>query len=992
MKRFLTLIALFAAASAFAQKKPAAGTNGPAATPATARMAGLEKKKMLEQRSLVSNVTFRSVGPTVMSGRVVDIEVDPSDATKFFVAYASGGLWYTDNNGTTFRPIFDQEASMTIGDFDVNWDAKGSPEIWIGTGECNSSRSSYSGTGMYHSTDFGKHWENLGLAETHHIGRVLYCREYKDPGTLLVAAIGHLYSPNKERGVYKTTDGGKTWKQTLFIDDNTGVIDLQMDPNNSSIIYAMAWHRERRAWNFVESGKSSGIYKSTDGGDTWKLITTPQSGFPQGDGIGRIGISIFGGTEGNPHSECQTLYAIVDNQTPRTEPESKEAKLKPADFRKMSRDQFLKLEPEKLKSYLSDNGFPEKYSAEYITEKIKDNTLKPSALADYLEDANRSLLSSPIVGAEVYRSDDAGATWKKTNDKNLDNFFFTYGYYFGKIWVSPFDDKEIFIAGVSLQHSTDGGKTFSAVDGDNQHGDHHVLRFDLKRKGHLINGSDGGVHISWDNGKTWFKANTPAVGQFYSVVADMDEPYNVYGGLQDNGVWTGPSTYQASLGWYSSGHYPYKFILGGDGMQVQVDPRDNNTVYSGYQFGYYYRINKTTGETKLTRPQHELGETPLRFNWQAPIWLSVHNKDILYMGSNKLHRSMNQGRDWQAISGDLTAGGITGDVPYGTITAIHESPMRFGLLYTGSDDGYIHVSRDGGTNWLRISDGLPQKLRVNRVQASAFKEGRVYAALSGFQWDDFNSYLYSSEDFGATWTRIGLDLPMEPVNVVREDPVNENVLYVGTDNGLYVSLDRGKSFMRMTGGLPAVAVHDLVIQPRAHDIVVGTHGRSIWIANVEALEDLQDSIIGKPLYAFDFETVKLGPSWREVDGDWVQVMDAGTDVRYFTKQPGVTSIRLETTGGTLLHEMRDTSEAGLNFARFEVRVDSTNLGAYEKELAAKSINAKVDKKDMKNILPVEGEYNMKLTTSQGATLTKKIILKKRKDNSPGERPEPREKD
>ncbi|HTL80737.1 MAG TPA: glycosyl hydrolase, partial [Bacteroidia bacterium] len=583
----------------------------PKPTSATDRLAGLALRKACEDRSVVNNVAFRSVGPSVMSGRVVDIDANPADPTIFYVAYASGGVWFTNNNGTTFSPVFDQESLLDIGDIAVNWSDPSSPEIWVGTGENNSSRSSYSGTGIFHSADGGKTWENKGLPESHHIGKILLSPT--DKKTVWVAAIGHLYTPNKERGVYKTTDGGITWRQTLFIDDMTGVIDMFLDPANANTMYAIAWHRDRKAWNFTEGGAKSGIYKSINGGEAWNLITGAGSGFPQGDGVGRIGLNIFPG-------KSNIIYAIVDNQT--TLPDTAKKKdLTSTDLRAMTKDQFLAMDPTKLIKFLKDNNFPEKYNSTVVIEMVRSGKILPSALADYVSDANSDLFDKPITGAQIYRSDDAGITWKKMNEKNIENLFYTYGYYFGKIWVSPFDENELFIAGVELMKSTDGGKTFKPSNGENQHGDHHAMWIDANRKGHIINGNDGGVNISWDDGATWFKANTPAVGQFYSVNVDMATPYNVYGGLQDNGVWCGPSNYQPDLSWYGSGQYPYKSIYDGDGMQVQVDTRDNNTIYAGYQFGHYARINKATGETKALWPEMELGDQPMRFNWQTPILL-----------------------------------------------------------------------------------------------------------------------------------------------------------------------------------------------------------------------------------------------------------------------------------------------------------------------------------------------------------------------------------
>ncbi|MGB0925517.1 MAG: WD40/YVTN/BNR-like repeat-containing protein, partial [Minisyncoccia bacterium] len=349
---------------------------------------------------------------------------------------------------------------------------------------------------------------------------------------------------------------------------------------------------------------------------------------------------------------------------------------------------------------------------------------------------------------------------------------------------------------------------------------------------------------------------SPAVGQFYAITVDMAKPYNVYGGFQDNGVWVGPSTYKASMYWHNSGHYPYKGLLGGDGMQVAVDTRDNNLVYTGFQFGYYYRINQETGERKFIKPQHELGERPLRFNWQSPIHLSSHNQDILYFGANKVFRSMNKGVDLEPISEDLTKGGRKGDVPFGTLSTVQESHMKFGLVYVGSDDGWIHVTKDGGNNWERISDDLPQDLWVSRVEPSRHDEATIYTSLNGYRWDDFNSYIYRSTDYGKNWTKIGTDLPAEPVNVIREDPKNSNVLYVGTDHGLYISLDKGESFMAMNNNLPAVAIHDLIVHPRDNDLVVGTHGRSIYIGNVEHLQQMSAGMMANAVHVFELDKIK----------------------------------------------------------------------------------------------------------------------------------------
>ena len=621
-----------------------------------------------------------------------------------------------------------------------------------------------------------------------------------------------LYSPNKERGVYKTTDGGNTWSQVLFVNENAGAVDLIIDPQDPNILYAGIWERERRAWNFTEAGLGSGIYKSVDAGASWNKISGGKSGFPSTEGTGRIGLG-SGVKNGNT-----IVYAILDNYDRRAKEEDKKKdELSKESFRNMSPEEFEKLEDKKIDDFLKKNNFPEKYSAEKLKKQVSDGALKPLDLVEYLEDANSLLFDTPVIGAQLYVSENGGTNWKKTHAGYLDDLHFSYGYYFGQVRANPKNPDQLYVFGVPVLRSDDGGKSFVSVNGDNVHVDHHACWVNPDRAGHVIIGNDGGVNISFDAGESWIKCNSPAVGQFYSVAVDEATPYNIYGGLQDNGVWKGPNNYKASSRWYAQGDYPYDFISGGDGMQVAIDLRDNTTVYTGFQFGNYFRINNTVGERKYITPKHDLGERPLRWNWQSPIHLSIHNQDIFYMGSNKLHRSLDQGNSFEAISDDLTTGGIKGDVAYSTLTSIHESPLQFGLLYTGSDDGLVYCSKDGGISWTSIKNGLPERMWVTKIQASHHKKGRVYLSMNGYRWDDFKAYVFVSDDYGNSWQSISTGLPLEPVNIIKEDKENEDLLYLGTDHGLYVSMDRGNNWSVLQGNLPAVAVHDIAIHEESEE-------------------------------------------------------------------------------------------------------------------------------------------------------------------------------
>ena len=796
-------------------------------TTAAERLKSLEQRKSLSAKSILKDIKYRNIGPSNMSGRVVDVDVNPANPNEFYVAYASGGLWYSNNNGQSLVPIFEKEDAYTVGDIAVNWMDK---TIWVGTGESNSSRSSYAGNGVYKSSDNGKTWSYAGLPESHHIGKIVL--HPTQVNIAWVAAIGHLYSPNKDRGVYKTTDGGKTWKHSLAIDENTGVIDMDINPKNPDELYAAAWYRTRRAWNFEEGGKTSGLYKSTDGGSTWKLISTPASGLPTGEKIGRIGIAVYA-------SNPSIIYASVDNQNnrPDTATKKQDTMYVLKHFKNISKEQFLLLDDKKLDSFFINNDFVEKYNAVSVKRMIRTDSLKATSVFDYLFNANTALFDTPIIGCEIYRSDDAGITWKKANSKALETYN-TYGYYFGRLTVAPTDENKVVILGYDLQLSTDGGKTFKAKDKVSTHADWHACWINPANSNHWVAGNDGGCNVTYDNGDHWFKANTPSVGQFYNITTDNAKPYNVYGGLQDNGVWYGPSTTRDSDQWNYENPYPWKRMGGGDGMQVQVDTRDNKTLYSGSQFGFYSRRSTDGGRAKRIHPMHDLGKEAFRYNWQSPILLSKHNQDVLYYASNRFHRSLDKAETMQTLTGDLTNGKRDGDIPFGTATSISESPLQFGLIYVGTDDGNVKVSRDGGNNFTSINKKLPQGLYVSRVKASQHKLSRVFVTLNGYRNDHFAAYAYVSEDYGENWTVIGTNLPGEPINVIVEDPKKEGLLYVGTDNGLYTSFNNGLDFINMSHQLPNVPIHDLVIQERENELVVGTHGRGIFVTKLSEVHKI----------------------------------------------------------------------------------------------------------------------------------------------------------
>lgn len=865
------------------------------------RMLGFELRLRMERESPFSQVFFRNVGPTIQGGRIVDIAAPEDEPAGLLIAFATGGLWRTTNMGTTWEPLFERESAFGIGDMDV-W-GPGGKVIWVGTGEANSSRTSYAGTGVFKSVDGGRTWQHMGLEESHHIGRVLI--HPKNPNIVFVAAIGHLYSWNEERGVYRTKDGGITWEHVLKVNERTGAIDLAMHPTNPNVLFACMWERDRRAWNFLESGPGSGLYRSDDGGDTWTRVT---GGLPQGQYVGRIGVAIC-------RSKPNVMYAIVDNQAPRPEADQEDERVPSGELtlrrlRLLTEEQLLEVPRDVLVRFFR-RSLPGMDLDEVLT-KIRKGEMKIADLVARLRDANAALFEETIIGAELYRSDDGGRTWRRTHEFRLDGLYSTYGYYFGQVGVDPANPDKVFVLGVPILMSEDGGKTFRNVGGRGVHVDHHAIWMDPRWPKRIALGNDGGLNLSWDGGKTWQKVNNLPVGQFTTLALDNARPYRIYGGLQDNGTMRGPSNHDPTR----DDPWEWQTIGGGDGATVQVDTRTNELVYTSSQFGSASARNYQTGEAWSITPRSAPGEPPLRYNWVTPFLLSPHHPDILYYGANRVYRSLDQGRTWSAISPDLTSNPKQGDVPYGTCTTMSESPLQFGLLYVGTDDGRVWRTDDGGTTWKEISRGLIPFKWVSRVVASPHNVDTVYVALTGYREDDFAPYLFRSDDRGETWKRISFGLPNEPINVVREDPLVRDLLWVGTDLGVFLSWDGGKTWIALAGNLPHTPVHDLQIHPRDRELVLATHGRSVFVADVSLIQSLTPELRAKPVHVFPIAPVSRSSTWgyerRSPYGEFNP--DRSVRVAFWLAKAGPYRIEIKDGSGAVVKSAEGEGVYGLNFA------------------------------------------------------------------------------
>lgn len=914
-----------------------AGAERPAPPPPTepaALDAAWERHRSLEAASPFHGLAWRAVGPVVQGGRVVDIAAVPGEPYSFYVAYASGGLWKTTNNGVTFEPLSDAQPTMIVGDIAI--DPQNPQTLWVGTGENNSSRSSYGGLGVFRSDDGGETFRQVGLEASDRIGRILV--DPRNSDRVVVAALGKLYTPGGERGVYRTEDGGATWEQILAPEggEMTGAIDLVMHPEDPDTMYAAMWERSRRPWDFIEGGPGSGIYKTTDGGDTWTRL---EGGFPQNEHVGRIGLAIA-------PSQPETLYAALDNQEvlPEEQWDMGDSAVNPKRLRGMTKEEFLAQDPEAIEDFIRGNDLDTSLDAKKLVEMVASDEITLQDLLDEISDANANLFNTDIRGLEVWRSDDGGQTWRRTHEEPIRQVVFTYGYYFGQIRVAPDDPDRIYTVGVPIITSGDGGQTFETIQDRDVHVDYHAMWVDPNHPERLLVGNDGGLDMSYDGGKSWVKLDAEPVGQFYAITVDMAEPYNIYGGLQDNGVLKGSSQGKP-------GREEWRIVGGGDGMHVAVDPRDNQTVYWGFQFGFYFR-NAPDGR-EAVRPRDKLQEPALRYNWQTPIHLSEHNHDILYFGANRVYRSLDQGDTWTAISEDLTRSGERGDVPFATVTTLDESPERFGLLWAGTDDGYVWVTRDGGTSWHDVSAGLVAERWVSRVEASHHAEERAYASLNGYRDDDATPYVYMTDDLGKTWTAIAAGLPAEPVNVVREDPVNEDVLYVGTDRGVYVSLDRGGRWDALQAELPNVPVHDLVVHPRDRELVAGTHGRSIWVVDVLPVQELAE-VREDPVAVFPLENVQYSRGWQGRLPRWYDVSDFEPEVKvpFYAKDGGTAVLTVLDADERELRRLEMEVEAGVSTFTWDLKLDEElALAAEEARLAdaeAKDAEAEKGSKDKKD--------------------------------------------
>ena len=807
---------------------------------------------------LLKAFQYRELGPARQGGRILRIEVPEQEPYTFYVVVATGGLWKTVNNGTTFEEIFLQQNTPAIGDMAI---APSDPNIlYVGTGTAASGRISLRGDGVYKSTDAGKTWKHMGLEKTIHIGRIAV--HPRDPDIVYVAAVGFHFTDNPDRGLYKSVDGGQTWDRVHFISDKVGFVEVVLDPTDGDTVYTASYDKHRVPWQFWESGPLTAIYKSTDAGANWTKLT---QGLPTGD-LGRVGIAIY-------PKDTNIVYASIENGNTRPPTEAEAAAA-----RRRGR------EPE-------ERG----------------------------------------LGRQIYRSDDAGQTWTKMNP---DKHVMTGGKWYGIIYVDPNNPDVIYAPSTPLLRSEDGGKTWGRVGLVNiaprVHVDHHAIWIDPENSNHVLLGCDGGLSVTWDFGKTWdFFENLP-IAQYYAVGVDMEDPYNIYGGLQDNG-----SVKIASNSIYGAiTAADYTSVGGGDGMYNLVDPNDGRWLYNESQFGALMRTNQKTGERRSIRPRPAEGDPAYRFNWTAPILISPHNSHVIYMGAQKLLRSLDQGDNWQEISPDLTTNDPEkqeGNIEHCMLTSISESPLRPGNIWITTDDGKVQLTKNGGGSWEDLTPalseaGVPEHYYARRVFASNFEAGKAYVVKTGFQYDDFTPFVYKTEDFGETWTSISSNLKPGTVQVIVEDRINPSLLFVGGEFEVQVSIDGGGHWASLKNNMPTNEVYDLLVHPRENDLVVATHGRGIFVTDITPLQEMNAELLQKDVHLFKVEP-KIQwayKSGKNVEGDRQFVVPnepTGLVINYYLKAEteAKVSVVISDPYGTELATVKGKKAAGLNQVVWNMR-------------------------------------------------------------------------
>ena len=789
---------------------------------------------------VLNSFPYRNLGPFRAGAWVVNVAVPEAPAQAhqriFYAAARTGGVWKTTNNGTTFEPVTDHIGLASIGAVAVA--PSNADIVWVGSGDNTVTRSAYYGNGVYVSSDAGKTWKNVGLAATQHIARIVI--HPANPDVVWVAAIGHLFSSNPERGVFKTSDGGRSWKKVLYVNDNTGAIDLVLDRRDPNVLYAAMYEYKRFPWKLEDGGSGSGIFKTTDGGENWQRLA---GGLPQGK-LGRIGIDIC-------RSRPEILYAVIDN----------------------------------------------------------------------FNDRQRG---------EVYRTADAGQTWRKVSAES-DDVSRKAGYSFNHLRVDPNNPEKVYITGSNLIASSDGGKTWAGLapgggrGGDRPFrrafGDFRSLWIDPEDSERMIATSDGGVFLSYDGGRTSDHLSGLPLGEIYAIGVDMQTPYHVYAGLQDHENWSAPvNGPRGSVGiedWVTTGI--------GDGMYNEPDP-NGRWLYNTQEFGRMARFDLEEHTRTVIAPQRPPGQPFLRFNWTAPIRISPHDSKTVYAGAQVLFKSTDRGGHWQEISPDLTTndpGKITppnGSIQHCTITTISESPAQAGVIWVGTDDGKVQVTRNAGARWADVSVG-PADAWVTRVFASQFEPGTAYVAKSRRRQDDFRPLVFRTGDFGAAWTEISAGLPAA-VNVIVEDTVNRNLLFAGTDVGIYTSFDRGAAWHALKANMPVVPVHDLVIHPREGDLVAGTFGRGLWISNISPLREMGGDFLSATAVLFP-----IRPFAQRREGAWGNFRlygdrylttpnePNGMSIVYYLKHasPGA-SITIADAGGKVVRKVTAQALAGINRA------------------------------------------------------------------------------